>query len=61
MVRRAFIAAQFALPFFAALFASRSAQAHIKWFAPYDLNKPPLPIGDCSMRGSSLSFSPQCC
>lgn len=22
------------------------AQAHVKWFAPYDMEKPPLPIGD---------------
>jgi hypothetical protein len=46
MRRRASVAALSALPLIAALFACRSAQAHIKWFAPYDLNKPPLPIGD---------------
>src|SRR5262249_30279930 len=23
-----------------------SAHAHVKWFAEYDLNEPPLPIGD---------------
>src|SRR5580704_12154939 len=41
----AFIAGLFVLPLTSFL-AGRSAQAHIKWFAPYDLNKSPLPIGD---------------
>ena len=30
--------------------ASRSAHAHIKWFADYDLTKPPLPIGEVLTR-----------
>ena len=25
---------------------ARPAQAHVKWFAPYDMEKPPLPIGE---------------
>lgn len=28
------------------LFAAVPAHAHVKWFAPYDIAKPPLPIGD---------------
>jgi hypothetical protein len=28
------------------LLLSRPAEAHVKWFAPYDLNEPPVPIGD---------------
>lgn len=34
------------LTLLAGCFGSCSAQAHIKWFAEYDLNKPPLPIGE---------------
>ncbi|WP_338844453.1 hypothetical protein V8J88_12455 [Massilia sp. W12] len=28
------------------LLHSLTAQAHVKWFAPYDIAKPPLPIGE---------------
>jgi hypothetical protein len=31
---------------FALLVCSRSAHAHVKWFADYDLKPPPRPIGD---------------
>jgi hypothetical protein len=30
----------------ATLVPSGSAHAHVKWFAPYDMTKPPLPIGE---------------
>lgn len=30
----------------ACLFVPASAHAHVKWFFPYDLTKPPLPVGD---------------
>ena len=39
----------------AGLLASGSAQAHVKWFAEYDLNKPPLPIGDV-LTGQFVHF-----
>lgn len=32
-----------------------SAQAHVKWFAEYDLNKPPLPIGEV-LNGQFVQF-----
>ena len=32
------------------LLATESARAHVKWFADYDLTKPPLPIGEVLTR-----------
>ena len=34
---------------------SGSAQAHVKWFAEYDLNKPPLAVGDV-LTGQFVHF-----
>ena len=28
-----------------------AAHAHVKWFAEYDLSKPPLPVGDVRCDG----------
>lgn len=35
--------------------AATPANAHVKWFAEYDLNKPPLPVGEV-LNGQFVSF-----
>ena len=32
------------------------AQAHVKWFAPYDMEKPPLPIGEVPVSYTHLTL-----
>lgn len=43
------------LMLFAGLVESGSAQAHVKWFAAYDLSKPPIPIGEV-LTGEFVEF-----
>src|SRR5262249_9494334 len=39
-----------------ALDGGRLAHAHVKWFADYDLTKPPLPIGEVLTRQFAVFF-----
>lgn len=43
------------LTWFAGMFACGPAHAHVKWFADFDLTKPPLPVGEV-LDGQFVAF-----